>query len=274
MMTVALAAFEKMQATCSFIFSGVLLNTLREMLFALRVGIDDGVNMLVSVIWMVLKVGGSILILAIALSCILLALNLCFRNTVRSKRAVYSICKTLTLVVMRAISLVFAALKLLIVVPQNRPGVDPVRDNLHGTHQRDMTPAQEPSRNRRRDPQAVPTFGPKDTPTSRLVPKTAPTTVGGKNGTNLTDDDRQCIICYDNQKSVMIRPCNHVCLCDVCSRDIRGLNGKCPLCRKDIRGIETSIPIAATLMILRCYVCTSLDICQLCVATLSTVVTY
>ena len=210
MMTVALAAFEKIQATCSFIFSGVLFDTLREMLLALRVGIDDGVNMLVSVIWMALKVGGSILILAIGLLCILLALNLCFHNAVQSKRVVSSICKTFTRVLKGVISLVLGVLKLLNVVPQNRPGVDPVQDNLHVTHQQDTTPAQEPSRNRQRDPQVVPTFGPKDTPTSRLVPKTAPTTGGGKNGTNLSDDDRQCIICYDNQKTVMIKTCNHV----------------------------------------------------------------
>ena len=236
-MTVALAAFQKIQATCSFIFSGVLLNTLREMLFALHVGIDGGTNLLVSIIQMAFKVGGSILILAIALSCILLALNLCFRNVVRSKRAVSSICKTFTCVLMGVISLVFAALKLLVVVPRNHPGVDPVQRNHRRPHQRDTTPDQEPSRNRQRSPQVVPTFGPNDAPSSP-VPKTAPTTGSGKNDTNLSDDDRQCIICYDNPKSVMIRPCNHVCLCDVCSRDIRGLNGKCPMCRKDIRGIE------------------------------------
>ena len=235
LVTVALTAFQKIQATFSFIFSGVFLDTLREMLFALRLGIDDGVDMLVSIIWMALKVGGSILILAFALSCIHLALNLCFRNAVRSKRVVSSICITFTRVLMGVISLVFGVVKLLVVVPQNRPGV---QGNRRRTHQRGTSPAQEPSRNRQRDPQAVPTFGPKDTPTSRPVPKTAPTTGDGKNNTNLTDDDRQCIICYDNQKSVMIRPCNHVCLCEVCSRNIRGLNGKCPMCRKDIRGIE------------------------------------
>jgi hypothetical protein len=52
------------------------------------------------------------------------------------------------------------------------------------------------------------------------------------------DEERQCIICYENPKCFMIRPCNHVCLCEKCSRNVQGLRGKCPMCRNNIQKIE------------------------------------
>ena len=45
------------------------------------------------------------------------------------------------------------------------------------------------------------------------------------------NDDRLCVVCYGSEKAIMLRPCNHVCLCIECSKSIRQLNGLCPICR-------------------------------------------
>ena len=34
---------------------------------------------------------------------------------------------------------------------------------------------------------------------------------------NSNDDDISCIICYDNKRNVLFKPCNHICICDTCS---------------------------------------------------------
>lgn len=46
------------------------------------------------------------------------------------------------------------------------------------------------------------------------------------------NDDHLCVICCVNEKAIMLRPCNHVCLCTECGNNsIRQLNGNCPICR-------------------------------------------
>lgn len=62
----------------------------------------------------------------------------------------------------------------------------------------------------------------------------------GNNNTNGDFHDRNniqsnlCIVCYDLRRNVLIKPCNHFCLCQECSRDLRD----CPVCRRAIRTKE------------------------------------
>merc|ERR1711871_1719083 len=41
-----------------------------------------------------------------------------------------------------------------------------------------------------------------------------------------------CVICTENQQSVVLMPCRHLCLCRECSKS-PGVD-KCPICRKPI----------------------------------------
>ena len=45
-------------------------------------------------------------------------------------------------------------------------------------------------------------------------------------------EQRLCIICQEKEKSVVLLPCRHLCLCDDCAshEDLQ----QCPLCRKPI----------------------------------------
>ncbi|KAF4706759.1 hypothetical protein FOZ63_012719 [Perkinsus olseni] len=43
------------------------------------------------------------------------------------------------------------------------------------------------------------------------------------------EDDKTCMICYDNVRSVALLPCGHCCLCYRCARHLR--DQKCPMCR-------------------------------------------
>ena len=52
------------------------------------------------------------------------------------------------------------------------------------------------------------------------------------------DDDRLCVVCFVKDKAIMLRPCNHVCLCTECGKNIPALNYMCPICRKDIANTE------------------------------------
>lgn len=45
-------------------------------------------------------------------------------------------------------------------------------------------------------------------------------------------ENRLCVICQEGEKSVVLFPCRHMCLCDACSQheDLE----QCPLCRRPI----------------------------------------
>ena len=47
----------------------------------------------------------------------------------------------------------------------------------------------------------------------------------------LMTDDFKCIICIENAKNVILKPCLHMCVCSICCSK---LDGKCPMCRKEI----------------------------------------
>jgi len=45
-------------------------------------------------------------------------------------------------------------------------------------------------------------------------------------------ESRLCVICQEGEKSVVLFPCRHMCLCESCSQhdDLQ----QCPLCRRPI----------------------------------------
>lgn len=46
-------------------------------------------------------------------------------------------------------------------------------------------------------------------------------------------ENRTCVICYDNDRSIGLLPCGHLCICGVCSGSIT----KCPMCRVKVKGV-------------------------------------
>ncbi len=47
-------------------------------------------------------------------------------------------------------------------------------------------------------------------------------------------ESKQCVVCMDKSRKLMIKPCNHYCVCRNCSRHIN----KCPMCTKRIISTE------------------------------------
>ena len=54
------------------------------------------------------------------------------------------------------------------------------------------------------------------------------------------DEDGKCVVCFINQKCMLIRPCNHACLCIDCAKMLAEESElkECPLCRGHINIIE------------------------------------
>ncbi|VDO78030.1 unnamed protein product [Heligmosomoides polygyrus] len=49
------------------------------------------------------------------------------------------------------------------------------------------------------------------------------------------DERIQCCICIFNEKTVFLRPCNHICLCEGCFRAVMNEDlPRCPICRATI----------------------------------------
>jgi hypothetical protein len=47
---------------------------------------------------------------------------------------------------------------------------------------------------------------------------------------NKSEFKRTCTICYENEIKVLLKPCNHLCVCSNCSKKI----DNCPMCRENI----------------------------------------
>ena len=45
-----------------------------------------------------------------------------------------------------------------------------------------------------------------------------------------SDEQKMCVVCIDQDKSVLLLPCRHVCVCKLCSRQL----DTCPVCRTHI----------------------------------------
>lgn len=48
-------------------------------------------------------------------------------------------------------------------------------------------------------------------------------------------ESRLCVVCQDEHKCIILLPCRHLCLCDVCSIAIVRRRGGCPVCRQHVR---------------------------------------
>lgn len=42
---------------------------------------------------------------------------------------------------------------------------------------------------------------------------------------------KECVVCMERDSTVLFKPCNHMCCCEQCSRDIQSLELSCPICR-------------------------------------------
>jgi RING finger protein 26 len=45
-------------------------------------------------------------------------------------------------------------------------------------------------------------------------------------------EQRLCVVCHESEKTVLLLPCRHLCVCQLCSQH-DGLDA-CPLCRQAI----------------------------------------
>lgn len=66
----------------------------------------------------------------------------------------------------------------------------------------------------------------------RVSTNTAPDNDDDDDG---NDESKLCIVCMVEQRKVLLRPCNHYCVCEVC---VRRLGAKCPVCRENITSSE------------------------------------
>jgi len=61
------------------------------------------------------------------------------------------------------------------------------------------------------------------------------TEFGKEQGATIGDSEKECIICFSDQRDTIILPCRHMCLCINCAKSLQAQsNSKCPICRKDI----------------------------------------
>lgn len=48
------------------------------------------------------------------------------------------------------------------------------------------------------------------------------------------EEENECLVCMDADKTTVFSPCGHYCCCQSCARIIEGNAGTCPLCRAKI----------------------------------------
>ena len=53
------------------------------------------------------------------------------------------------------------------------------------------------------------------------------------------EDDRLCVVCLAHSRSVLLVPCGHFVLCQLCHAGIRDGNNECPMCRGNIESTLT-----------------------------------
>jgi len=48
-------------------------------------------------------------------------------------------------------------------------------------------------------------------------------------------EDKECAVCLTNKIDTFVLPCNHLCLCSSCAKDLKTHNNfRCPMCRRNI----------------------------------------
>ena len=45
---------------------------------------------------------------------------------------------------------------------------------------------------------------------------------------------KNCVVCFENEINILLKPCNHLCTCEKCTKKI----DSCPMCRKKIKEIN------------------------------------
>ena len=50
-------------------------------------------------------------------------------------------------------------------------------------------------------------------------------------------ENQECIICMSDVAVIMVKPCNHVCFCQECGKDLVKKTENCPICRKRIASL-------------------------------------
>ena len=51
------------------------------------------------------------------------------------------------------------------------------------------------------------------------------------------EDTVNCVVCFDEPRAVVLKPCAHFCLCQTCANDPQALAGGCPMCRSEVESI-------------------------------------
>eukprot|EP01064_Diplonema_japonicum_P020666 TRINITY_DN30259_c0_g1_i1.p1 TRINITY_DN30259_c0_g1~~TRINITY_DN30259_c0_g1_i1.p1 ORF type:complete len:439 (+),score=92.27 TRINITY_DN30259_c0_g1_i1:53-1318(+) len=57
------------------------------------------------------------------------------------------------------------------------------------------------------------------------------------------DDDKACIVCYENVKDCLLLPCKHMCVCASCVKDLmlRDEKKACPMCREPVADVVLNV---------------------------------
>ena len=56
-------------------------------------------------------------------------------------------------------------------------------------------------------------------------------------GEQESDANELCILCFDKRIDTMIKPCNHMILCQGCTKDLGEKSMVCPKCRTRIESL-------------------------------------
>ena len=48
------------------------------------------------------------------------------------------------------------------------------------------------------------------------------------------EENKKCIICYSGDREMILKPCNHICVCQNCCKRIIQDSNKCPFCQNRI----------------------------------------
>ena len=54
----------------------------------------------------------------------------------------------------------------------------------------------------------------------------------GQKTQNIIYTERDCVICYERQSNILLLPCLHLCICEICCRKL--YQSRCPICRETI----------------------------------------